>query len=158
MEKEKETPQDSEGTPKNSEEETPKKVKINFGGIEVEVTIDKDGHIIIPAERLELKGGADNFKGLPMSELIANSLLAAAEAQEKPASITLDYFKRIACEDDGKTTRIQSFDLNKPVGQDGVVGQEIKQTVQAPFIRLVPIPSLLVERTDVDFQMEIGTL
>ena len=31
----------------------------------------------------------------------------------------------------------------------------IKQTVKAPFIGLVPIPALLIDRVDVDFQMEV---
>ena len=39
--------------------------------------------------------------------------------------------------------------------QDGVVGETAKQTVKAPFIGLVPIPSLLIDRVDVDFQMEV---
>ena len=33
----------------------------------------------------------------------------------------------------------------------------MKQKIQAPFIGLVPIPSLLIDRIDVDFQMEVTT-
>ena len=61
----------------------------------------------------------DKFKGLPMRELIAAPLIAAAEAQQ-----------------DGKMTTMS-------------------QSVKAPFIGLVPIPSLLIDRVDVDFQMEV---
>ena len=31
----------------------------------------------------------------------------------------------------------------------------MSQSVKAPFIGLVPIPSLLIDRVDVDFQMEV---
>lgn len=31
----------------------------------------------------------------------------------------------------------------------------MEQTVEAPFIGLVPIPSLLIDRVDIDFQMEV---
>ena len=47
------------------------------------------------------------------------------------------------------------FKLNRPVVEDGVVGRVIEQTVEAPFIGLVPIPSLLIDRIDVDFQKEV---
>lgn len=99
---------------------------------------------------------AENFKGLPMRELIGAPLFAAAEAQEKLASIALDYYKRIAYEDDKTTTRLLTFDLERPIVQDGVVSADNnKVTVKAPFIGLVPIPSLLIDRIDVDFQMEV---
>ena len=98
----------------------------------------------------------NKFKGLPMRELIGAPLFAAAEAQEKLASIALDFYKRIAYEDDGETTRLLKFTLSRPVVEDGVVKDTpIKQTVEAPFIGLVPIPSLLVNRVDIDFQMEV---
>lgn len=36
-----------------------------------------------------------------------------------------------------------------------MVGKVMEQKVEAPFIGLVPIPSLLIDRVDVDFQMEV---
>lgn len=101
-------------------------------------------------------GVADSFKGLPMRELIGAPLFAAAEAQEKLASIAWDYYQRIAYEDVSKDTqtRLLKFNLERPVIQDGVASTQTVQ-VNAPFIGLVPIPSLLVDRVDVDFQMEV---
>lgn len=110
-------------------------------------------------------GVADNFKGLPMRELIGGPLFAAAEAQEKLAAIALDYYNKIAfygekeLTADGKEatkgdTRILKFTVNRPVEQNGAM-TTLKQTVEAPFIGLVPIPSLLIDRIDVDFQMEV---
>lgn len=108
-------------------------------------------------------GVADSFKGLPMRELIGGPLFAAAEAQEKLASIALDYYNRIAFYGDGETlpqgkavgdTRLLKFKVNRPVEQNGQM-TAMEQTVEAPFIGLVPIPALLVERVDVDFQMEV---
>lgn len=113
-----------------------------------------------------LKAGvADNFKGLPMRELIGGPLFAAAEAQERLASIALDYYNRIAFygkderKSDGGTakegdTRILKFTVNRPVEKAGVM-TTIPQTVEAPFIGMVPIPSLLIDRIDIDFQMEV---
>lgn len=169
-----------------------KKAKMDFGGREIEVTIDKDGRIIMPDEVQQLLAAgatvmrrasqettqtvtadppkndettpkenvADKFRGLPMRDLIGGPLFAAAEAQEKLASIAWDYYQRIAYKTDNngkptEETRLLKFNLNRPVVEDGVVGKVLKQTVEAPFIGLVPIPSLLIDRVDVDFQMEV---
>ena len=44
--------------------------------------------------------------------------------------------------------------VTRPIQQDGVM-TTMPQSVKAPFIGLVPIPSLLIDRVDVDFQMEV---
>lgn len=165
------------------------KIKMNFGGADIEATVDKDGRIIMPEEVQNIMAAgmavlqqagqepaneekldkptqlkenpADKFKGLPMRELIGGPLFAAAEAQEKLASIAWDYYQKIAYNTDnnGKpdgTTRLLEFTLDRPVVQDGVVSANgNKVSVKAPFIGLVPIPSLLIDRVDIDFQMEV---
>lgn len=104
-----------------------------------------------------LKGNvADNFKGLPMRELIGAPLFAAAEAQEKLAAVAWDFYQKIAYDGEGKDkkTRILDFTIERPIEQNGEL-KMVPQKVQAPFIGLVPIPSLLIDRIDIDFQMEV---
>lgn len=96
----------------------------------------------------------DKFKGLPMRELIAAPLIAAAEAQQELAATAWNFYKQIAFDDDGKTARVLEFDIKRPIQQDGVM-TTMPQSVKTPFIGLVPIPSLLIDRVDVDFQMEV---
>ena len=96
----------------------------------------------------------DKFKGLPMRELIAAPLIAAAEAQQELAATAWNFYKQIAFDDDGKTARVLEFDIKRPIQQDGVM-TTMPQSVKAPFIGLMPIPSLLIDRVDVDFQMEV---
>lgn len=96
----------------------------------------------------------DKFKGLPMRELIAAPLIVAAEAQQELAATAWNFYKQIAFDDDGKTARVLEFDIKRPIQQDGVM-TTMPQSVKAPFIGLVPIPSLLIDRVDVDFQMEV---
>lgn len=131
-----------------------KKVKINFGGMDIDATIDEDGRIIMPEEVQKimavLQKAAENrtneasnadapqhptlgdesvagkFEGLPMRELIGAPLFAVAEAQEKLASITWDYYQRIAYDQEkGEgVTRLLEFNLSRPLVQDGVVSAE----------------------------------
>ena len=96
----------------------------------------------------------DKFKGLPMRELIAAPLIAAAEAQQELAATAWNFYQQIAFDDDGKTARVLEFDIKRPIQQDGKM-TTMSQSVKAPFIGLVPIPSLLIDRVDVDFQMEV---
>lgn len=96
----------------------------------------------------------DKFKGLPMRELIAAPLIAAAEAQQELAATAWNFYKQIAFDDDGKTARVLEFDIKRPIQQDRKM-TTMSQSVKAPFIGLVPIPSLLIDRVDVDFQMEV---
>ena len=107
-------------------------------------------------------GVTDSFRGLPMSELIGAPLFAAADAQHRLAGIAWDFYEKIAFstgkDKDGKETkitRILEFDLERPTVENGVPGKTVKQTVKAPFIGLVPIPSLLIDKVNVDFQMEV---
>lgn len=111
-----------------------------------------------------LKGDsvADNFRGLPMRELISAPLIAAAEAQQQLASTAWEFYQKIAFEKkEGDTgsgkTRVLEFEVERPIQQQGQGVTLMKQKIQAPFIGLVPIPSLLIDRIDVDFQMEVTT-
>lgn len=107
-----------------------------------------------PVLRDDGENVADKFKGLPMRDLIGGPLIAAAEAQRNLAAVALDFYNKIAFEEDGKATRILEFVVERPVEVEGTM-QMVKQKIKAPFIGLVPIPSLLIDRIDIDFQMEV---
>ena len=96
---------------------------------------------------------AGAFKGLPMRELISAPLIAVAEAQQQLAASSLDFYDKIAFEDDAKT-RCLEFNLERPVQvPDGIGKQEVH--VEAPFIGLVPVPALMIDNVNIDFQMEV---
>ena len=101
-----------------------------------------------------------NFKGLPMDTLIAAPLIATAEAQQKLTATAWDFYQKIAFESDKDGTptskaRVVEFDIQRPVQQNDGTMTTMPQKVSAPFVGLVPIPSLLVDHVDVDFQMEV---
>lgn len=95
----------------------------------------------------------DYFKGLPMSELIGAPLQAVCQAQLQLASATWEFVNTIAFTDDN-ATRLVEFDLQRPIeSETGIQVNQIR--VQAPFLGLIPIPSLLIDDVTVDFQMEV---
>lgn len=85
--------------------------------------------------------------------------MAAAESQQKLASVAWEYYQRIAFDGVEGKTRTLEFQIDRPVQQTGEDGKTkiefVTQQIKAPFIGLVPIPSLLIDRVDVDFQMEV---
>ncbi len=102
-------------------------------------------------------GIGDKFKGLPMRELISAPLISVCEAQQQLAMTAYNYYKNIAFEDSdgkGEKPRLLEFELERPVqSPNGITSNKIK--VQAPFIGLVPAPSLLIDNVNIDFQMEV---
>ncbi len=98
---------------------------------------------------------SEHFKGLPMADLIAGPLTAVCESQLKLAAASYEYINKIGFDEDKKTTRRVEFDLNRPAETD--MGYTTVSThVQAPLLGLVPVPSLLVEEVNIEFQMEVS--
>lgn len=88
-----------------------------------------------------------------MCELISAAVIAVSEAQQQLAASSLDFYNKIAFEDDAKT-RCLEFDLERPVQvPDGIGKQEVH--VEAPFLGLVPVPALMIDNVNIDFQMEV---
>lgn len=93
----------------------------------------------------------NKFVGIPIAELVAAPLVAVCDSQKKLAQSSFEFMKEIGFDENGKT-RLLEFNLQKPV--EGTTSiQNIK--VQAPFLGLVPLPNLLIDDVQVDFQLEV---
>jgi hypothetical protein len=57
---------------------------------------------------------------------------------------------------DEEQTRLLKFKLQRPVENTGGNIVVVDTEVQAPFLGLVPIPCLLVEDVNIEFQMEVS--
>lgn len=134
---------------------------VQDGNEVMSVTVKEDGTITTAISEPEMAGDgekenvADSFKGLPMRDLIASPLIAACEAQLMLSQTAFQYMKEIGFTDAEATkTRMLKFTLDRPVETpDGITTSQVE--VQAPFLGLVPIPSLLIEHMNVNFQMEV---
>ena len=89
--------------------------------------------------------------GIPIAELVAAPLVAVCDSQKKLAQSAYEFMTEIGFNDEGKT-RMVKFNLQRPI-EGSPNPQEIK--VQAPFLGLVPLPNLLIDDVQVDFQMEV---
>lgn len=98
---------------------------------------------------------AGYFNDLPMSQLIGAPLSAVCQAQQELAAASYEYMTKIGFENqDFSKPILLKFDLERPVETPDSI-QTNTITVQAPFLGLVPIPSLLIDDTTIDFQMEV---
>lgn len=119
----------------------------------------------------ELVNMSDQFKGLPMGELIGGPLSAACEAQVKLAQATADFIKVIGflppqAPAQGGTldpysggTRTALFKFKRPVdGLDPAHPNAMKEEeveLCVPMLAIVKVPNLSITTVDVTFDMEV---
>ena len=90
---------------------------------------------------------ANQFTGLPIENLIAAPLLAAAEGQKSLASTTAQFITEVGMDDKGNT---KSVTFNYEDGSKNVV-------LDVPLLSIINVPSLCVDSIDVEFNMEVST-
>jgi hypothetical protein len=100
----------------------------------------------------------DNFRNLPMRDLIANPLIAAAEGQQALVGTFLQFLNSMFDKgpDGMSVPKIMEMQVDRPVfdaktSQTSMISSKIK----APLLGLVPIPALLVKTVDIEFNMEV---
>jgi len=110
---------------------------------------------------------SDQFKGLPMGDLIGAPLNAACEAQVRLANATADFIKVIGFlppasgSDDPYSggTRNALFKFRRPVDSltPGDISQISEEEVElsVPLLSIVKIPNLSISTVDVTFDMEV---
>ena len=115
---------------------------------------------------MALPAMGDQFKGLPMADLIGGPLMAASDAQVKLANATADFIKVIGFlppkndKDAVGEVRTALFRFDRPATTAGDVkpGEVIPvETVElsVPLLAIVKIPSLSINSVDVVFDMEV---
>jgi hypothetical protein len=110
---------------------------------------------------------AEQFKGLPMQELIGAPIRAACDAQVALARSTASFIETVGVEKDasGKPTgpRHVKFEYNRMVenphfdpddaDSKPFVDQHVE--IAVPLLAIVPIPNLGIDVVDVTFDMEV---
>lgn len=114
---------------------------------------------------------ADQFRGLPMGDLIGGPLMAACDAQVRLANATADFIKVIgflppttpatppdpnALGDVRKVTF--RYDRNQQGGViDPATGKIPMETVEldVPLLAVVKVPNLSINKVDITFDMEV---
>lgn len=109
----------------------------------------------------------DNFRGIPMSDLIGAPLAAAGKAQQNLAGAMVDYVNLLAYGStdsssgtggDSQAIKTLPMQLNRPaIHDDGTITTETV-TVAPPLLGVVPIPALLVDTVIIDFSMTVESM
>lgn len=115
----------------------------------------------------------DQFKGLPMGDLIGGPLMAAADAQVRLANSTAQFIQQVGFRPGANTKpddkgniafdpatfdiRTVDFKFNRPAGPpdaNGVVPTE-QVSLEVPLLAIVKVPALGIESVDIIFDMEV---
>ncbi len=107
----------------------------------------------------ELVSMGDQFKGLPMGDLIGGPLKAACDGQMLLAQATADFIKNVGFlpgeKNDFGAARTAKFQYTKMVqSADGTV-TPYQAELNVPLLAVVNIPSLAVKRVHITFDMEV---
>jgi len=103
---------------------------------------------------------ADQFRGLPIEELIVSPLVGISKGQAKLNDVTWNYINQIGFKQDEKTkaTVPNSIDIqiNRYVKVEGEAQPQL-QTMKSmvPLLPLIPLPALAVTQADINFTMEV---
>ena len=98
----------------------------------------------------------EQFKGLPMEDLIGAPLIAAANAQGKLANLTKNFIEEVGTDENGKIRTIDftyGKTYKKSPNSDDV--EEVDKTLTVPLLAIINIPSLSVKKVIIDFEMEV---
>ncbi|HSP76904.1 MAG TPA: DUF2589 domain-containing protein [Myxococcaceae bacterium] len=113
---------------------------------------------------------ADQFKGLPMGELIGGPLMAACDAQVRLANATSDFIKVVGFmpptdpqnKDALGPVRTATFKFTRPTTLAGKEAPKPGEplptedvTLEVPLLAIVKVPSLAIKTVDVTFDMEV---
>ncbi|HSG99891.1 MAG TPA: DUF2589 domain-containing protein [candidate division Zixibacteria bacterium] len=100
-----------------------------------------------------MPGIVDNFRGIPMADLIGGPLTATCAAQMNLARAMVEFIKDVGVKGDKAQTL--DFVLQRAVDNGSGKLTNENLTINAPLLGLVPIPALLVDLVTVDFSMEV---
>lgn len=104
---------------------------------------------------------ADQFSGLPMESLIGGPLQAACKAEVMLAAATTNFIETIGFQDaDGsggpRKAKTVAFSFQRPATdpEGKTIGNETV-SLEVPVLSIVNVPSLMVKKVDVTFDMEV---
>ena len=103
---------------------------------------------------------SDQFRGLPMKDLIGGPLQAACDAQTLLANASANFIKDVGLEagaDGSYGARTVDFGFTRPKQlDDGSVVQE-KVDLEVPLLAIINTPALSVKEAEVDFTMSVAS-
>lgn len=108
----------------------------------------------------------DQFRGLPMGDLIGGPLQAASDAQVQLANATADFIRVIGFlpppegQKDPTEVRTVVFKFDRPRDvvqnlQDGKVATMERVALEVPLLAIVKVPALSINTVDITFDMEV---
>ena len=98
---------------------------------------------------------ANQFTGLPISDLISGPLMAACQAQSQLAHSTSNFIQNVGFEADGKGGFGKVNLVDFKYSQIDEEGKPQEMSLKVPLLSVVKIPSLAIKTVDISFDMEV---
>lgn len=109
---------------------------------------------------------ADQFQGLPMTDLIGGPLKAACDAEIMLANATANFIQSVGFQPDPnaptdptkRTVRTAEFQYTRyapPADGSSTTPVAEKMQIEVPLLAIVRVPTLFIDTVDVTFDMEV---
>ena len=95
---------------------------------------------------------ANQFSGLPISDLIGGPLMAAAKAQISLAQTTSEFIHTVGFEEKKGKLELRTADFKYSQFIDG---KKEDMQLSVPLLTMVKVPSLAIKTVDIQFDMEV---
>ena len=95
----------------------------------------------------------DKSEGLSLDERI-KAIMAAYEAQMKLAKSTDKLITAVGKDEKIEARKIKASDIEQHKLAE-IMAQKMDFPTHAPYLSIIPIPSLLVDKAEIDFQISI---
>ena len=98
------------------------------------------------------------INSLPLGTMVSAPVMAAVDAQFAIAAKVAQYIEQIGLNKDGSVKMVRfSYQQAEMDANGNPTGKSLSRAVDAPFLSIVPIPSMRVEEVNVAFELEVST-
>lgn len=98
------------------------------------------------------------LKDLPIGTMFSAPVMAGVDAQFAIAARLAEFIEKVGINKDGSVKMVRFSYKQAEMDQNGnPTGNTLERVVDAPFISMIPLPALGVEKITVDFDLEVST-
>ena len=98
------------------------------------------------------------IKSLPIEHMFAAPIMAGIKCHREACKAVADFIDEVGLNEDGSVKMVRFAYKEAEHDSDGnATGKSLERVIDLPFIAMVPLPALGVEKIVVDFELEVNT-
>ncbi len=101
---------------------------------------------------------AGMIKTLDIGKMFGAPVMAGVDAQFAISNRMAEFIQKVGLNEDGSVKMVRfEYSQAELDGDGNPTGKNVKRVIDAPFIAIIPLPNLSVDKIKVNFDLEIST-